>query len=264
MKRFEGKVAVVTGGASGIGNAVAKALLREGAKVAILDLDEKATAAAAKSMDAPAGHVLGIITDVGREESVNLSFARIEETFGRLDVVINAAGILSRGSLEETDSALWQRIIDVDLTSVYLTSRAALPAMKRSGGGAIVNIASVAGIRGVVNVAYVAAKGGVVALTMQLGGELAKFNIRVNAVSPGYTVTPLNTDMRSKGLDRYWTGRVPMGRYAQPEEMAAACLFLASSEASYVTGTNLVVDGGMSCVLLPDREPVPAGEGVAT
>lgn len=255
--RLRNKFAAVTGGASGIGFSIAQMLAEAGAHVAVIDVNETALAASAKALGSDKPRILLIKADVTDQKSVSEAFGQIELAFNSLDILVNAAGVLSRGTLEETDQAIWRRVIDVDLTSVYLTSRAALPAMRKAGGGAIVNIASVAGIRGVVNVAYSAAKGGVVTLTKQLGGELAKDNVRVNAISPGYVVTPLNEDMRSKGTDRYWIGRIPMRRYAQPREIANVCLFLASDEASYITGANIVVDGGLSSVLLPDPVPLP-------
>ena len=260
MSRFKDKVAVVTGGASGMGFAIAAMLVQEGARVALVDVAQAAmndSLSKLRELGANADRAIGIVADVTDEQAVARAFGGIEEEFARVDILVNAAGILSRGSLEETDAALWHRVVDVDLTAIYLTARAALPAMRKAGGGAIVNIASVAGLMGVVNVAYVAAKGGVIALTRQLAGELAKDNIRVNAVSPGYVITPMNLDTRSAGVDRYWIGRIPMKRYAQPEEIASVCLFLASNGASYVTGANIVVDGGVSSVLLPD--PVPLG-----
>lgn len=255
MKRFEGKVAAVTGGASGIGLAIVTALVREGARVAILDINAAAVSAQALAVDAQDGHVLGIVNDVASEDSVNAAFASIDQAFGRVDVLVNAAGIITHDRLEELQAITWQRVLNVDLASTYFTTRAALPAMKKAGGGAIVNIASVAAIRGIVDAAYCAAKGGLLALTTQLSGELAKFNIRVNTVSPGFAVTAMNTDSRAQGNDRFWIGRIPLRRYAQPEEIAAACLFLASPDASYITGANLVVDGGLTSTILPDQTP---------
>jgi NAD(P)-dependent dehydrogenase (short-subunit alcohol dehydrogenase family) len=142
-------------------------------------------------------------------------------------------------------------VLQVDLTAIYYLTLAALPYLRRRGG-AVVNIASVAGSRGAVNVAYVAAKGGLVALTRQLANELAGDGIRVNSVSPGFTATRLNEDLRGSGAEARWASRIPLGRYASPHEIAAACAFLASDEASYITGTDLIVDGGLSAVLRPD------------
>lgn len=255
MKRFADKVAVVTGGASGMGLAVAEGLLAEGARVTLVDQN----AAALRDVLAKLGtdRARGAVADVTSEQQIGEAINGVEAAHGRLDIVCNAAGIVGRGTVEETDAALWNRIVGIDLASIHLTVRAAIPAMKRTGSGSIVNIASVAGLRGTasVNVAYAAAKGGVIALTQQLAADLAPYRIRVNAVSPGFVTTPMNQDMRSAGLDRLWVGRIPLRRYARPEELANVILFLASEQASYVTGTNLVADGGLSSVLAPD--PVP-------
>ncbi|MBW3096220.1 SDR family NAD(P)-dependent oxidoreductase [Pseudohoeflea coraliihabitans] len=262
MKRFDGQVAVITGGASGIGLAIAEALATEGASVALLDVNAASIADALATLSLPEGRARGYTVDVTREEEVADAFARIDAEFGRLDVLVSAAGIIGRGSLEETESSQWKRVLDVDLSGIYMASRAALPALKRAGG-AIVNIASIAGIRAVspqVNVAYAAAKGGVISLTEQMAAELAAHGIRVNAVSPGFVETPMSSEQRSIGAHHGWTRRIPLRRYAQPSEIAEVCLFLASSQASYVTGTNLVVDGGLTVVLTSDTIPAPAGD----
>lgn len=261
MNRFDGQVAVVTGGASGIGLAVAEALAREGAKIALLDLNSASIADALGTLALPVERIRGFTADVTREDEVVRAFGAVDTAFGRLDVLVNAAGIVARGTLEETDTAQWARVLGVDLTGIYLTSRAALPVLKRKQGGAIVNIASIAGIRATprqVNVAYAAAKGGVISLTMQMAADLAEYGIRVNAVSPGFVATPLNREQRSAGAERLWAGRIPLRRYAQPPEIAEACLFLASSQASYVTGANLVIDGGLTIALQPDAVPAAA------
>lgn len=255
MSRFSNKVVAITGGASGIGFAIAERLADEGASVVLIDLKEDAVNAAVRSLNRNSKEPMGTVADVTDESALRLCFATVERQFGGLHVLINSAGVISRSSVEETSKEQWQHILNVDLSAIFLSTKAALPLMRKTGGS-VVNIASVAGLLAVANVAYVAAKGGVIALTKQLASELAMQGIRVNAISPGYVTTPLNQDVRSKGGDRYWVGRIPMRRYAQPKEIAAACAFLASDDASYVTGANLVVDGGLSSVLLPD--PVPA------
>ncbi len=253
--RFADKVAVVTGGASGMGLAVVEGLLAEGARVTLIDQNADALRAALAALGTD--NARAIVADVTSEQQIGDAMNGVEAAHGRLDILCNAAGIVGRGSVEETDAARWNRIVGVDLTSIHLTVRAALPAMKRTGSGSIVNIASVAGLRGTgsVNVAYAAAKGGVIALTQQLAADLAPHRIRVNAVSPGFVTTPMNQDMRSAGLDRLWVGRIPLRRYARPDELASVILFLASEQASYVTGANLVADGGLTAVVGPD--PVP-------
>lgn len=256
MIRFEGKVALVTGGVSGIGFETVVRLVVEGAAVALVDFDEASAMRAAAELVGRGGRVKAYAADVTDEAAVRGAYTAVAAEFGRLDVVINCAGIAARGTLEQTKFEEWRRVLDVDLTSIYLSARAAVPHFRRSGGGAMVNIASIAGMVGVVNVAYVAAKGGVIALTRQLANELAADNIRVNAVSPGFVVTALNKELRAQGAEKRWASRIPLGRYAEPREIAAACAFLASEDASYMTGENLVIDGGLSAVLRPD--PVPA------
>lgn len=253
--RFSGKAVAIAGGASGIGLAVASRFADEGARIALLDIDQSAIDKAIDSLRAGSGDAIGIATDVTDEQAVSGAFGQMRDKFGRLDVLINSAGIISRHPIERTTANEWRRVLDVDLSAIFLATKAAIPYFGNQGG-AVVNIASVAGLVAVVNVAYVAAKGGVIALTKQLASELAKNRIRVNAVSPGYVTTPMNEDVRARKGDRFWIGRIPMRRYARPEEIASVCAFLASEEASYVTGANVVVDGGMSAVLLPDPVPV--------
>lgn len=253
--RFSGRAIVVSGGASGIGLAVASRFADEGGRIALLDIDQSAIDRAVSSLRARSSDAMGIATDVTDERALSDAFRQVQDKFSRLDVLVNSAGIICRHPIDRTTADDWHRVLDVDLSAIFLTTKAAIPHFGRDGG-AVVNIASVAGLVAVVNVAYVAAKGGVIALTRQLASELAKDRIRVNAVSPGYVTTPMNEDVRARKGDRFWIGRIPMRRYARPEEIASVCAFLASDEASYVTGANVVVDGGMSAVLLPD--PVPA------
>ena len=256
MTRFNGKVAIVTGGASGIGLATAERLASEGAAIAIVDRDLAAANVAAERIRGRGGRGTAFAADVTNRGQLVSVFAAVGKTLGRVDVLVNSAGVIARGNLEETSIEEWRRVLEIDLSSMFYSASAALPLLRAAGGGSIVNIASVAGLRGAVNVAYVAAKGGVISLTRQLADELAKDHIRVNSVSPGFTSTPLNQELRDAGAERYWADRIPLGRYGAPEEIAAACAFLASDDASYVTGFDLVVDGGLSAVLRPG--PIPA------
>ena len=255
MTRFKGKVAIVTGGASGIGLATAERLASEGAAIAIVDCDFPATDAAAEKIRESGGRATGFAADVTNHDQLESVFVAASKMFGRVDVVVNSAGVIARGNLEETSIEEWRRVLEIDLSSMFYSATVAVPLLRAAGGGSIVNIASVAGLRAAVNVAYVAAKGGVISLTRQLANELAKNNIRVNSVSPGFTSTPLNQTLRDAGAERYWADRIPLGRYGAPEEIAAACAFLASDDASYVTGFDLVVDGGLSAVLRPGSVP---------
>lgn len=249
MKRFDGKVAVVTGGASGIGLATASRLASEGAALALVDRDGGAVRRAAQDLQRSGSRVLALEADVSNARALAAVFGDAAGELGRLDVVINSAGIIARGNLSETSEDEWRRVLEVDLHSMFYSARAAVPLLRAAGGGAIVNVASVAGSRGSVNVAYAAAKGGVISLTRQLAGELAGDRIRVNSVSPGFTFTGLNRELRGSSAEDRWARRIPLARYADAREIAAACAFLASNDASYVTGTDLVVDGGLSAVV---------------
>lgn len=254
MNRFRNTVVAVTGGASGIGFSIAQRFNQEGARVALIDLNETTVKDAVKALGGLANETTSVVADVTRDAELRNAFEKIQADLGGLNVLVNCAGILFRKPIDQTTTEDWQRVIDIDLSAIFLATKAALPFLRKAGGS-VVNIASVAGLLAVVNVAYVAAKGGVIALTKQLASELAKDNIRVNAISPGYVTTPLNQDVRARGGEKYWIGRIPMRRYAMPEEIASVCAFLASEDASYVTGANIVVDGGISSVLLPDSIP---------
>lgn len=251
--RFKSSVALVTGGASGIGLATAKALAVEGAAIAVVDLDARLGRAAVASLRELGIQAELFTTDVADPAAVDAAVTAAAGHFGRLDVLINSAGIVGRGGFEQTGVEEWRKIIEIDLSSVFYTTRAVLPVFKQVGSGSIVNIASVAAHRGGgVNVAYSAAKGGLLALTRQLADDLAPYRVRVNSVSPGFTATPANAELRQQGAVARWQGRIPWGRYGEPGEVAAACLFLASADADYITGTDLIVDGGMSAVIRPE------------
>ncbi|HEV7371704.1 glucose 1-dehydrogenase [Arenibaculum sp.] len=239
--RFEHRVAVVTGGAGGIGRVIAERLAAEGAATVVADLDGKAAADRAARIG---GRVLGLQVDVTDAASVETMMSAVD-ALGVPDILVNAAGIARDVPFLETDPALARRMLDVNLMGTFLCGQAAARRMAAAGGGCIVNIASVSGQRGNAGrAAYGASKGAVIVLTRVMALELAPHGIRVNAVAPGPVETPMVAAMHTTGSRERWLEEIPMRRYASAEEIAGPVLFLASTEASYVTGHVLNVDGG--------------------
>jgi len=243
-RRFAGRTAVVTGAASGIGAATARALAREGAHVVVLDVDAAGGAAVAGEAG---GTFLAV--DVADETAYAQALGATARARGRVDVLVSNAFAAVPGRLESLALAEWQRTLDVTLTAVFTGLRAAVPLMRAQGGGAVVHVASVSGLAGDRGLAaYNAAKAGVVNFTRAAALELAGAGIRVNAVCPGLIDTPsLRRALdRVPGAEGPARAAVPLGRLGRAEEVAAAICFLASDDASYVTGTTLVVDGGLT------------------
>ena len=243
--RLDGKVAIVTGGASGIGKATVERFVSEGARVLVADLDGHGAAAVASELgDVAASTQL----DVTNYAAVEAMVAQAVDTFGGLDIIFNNAGISSVGRVDELDIDAWQRVIDVDLTAVFYGCKAAVPALRERGGGAIVNTASISGLFGDWGIpAYNAAKGGVMNLTRAMAADHARDNIRVNAVCPGGVETAMTDALvQSRRAQVHYERLVPQARMGRPEEIAAAVAFLASDDASYVNGHGLVVDGGVT------------------
>jgi NAD(P)-dependent dehydrogenase (short-subunit alcohol dehydrogenase family) len=249
--RLEGKAAIVTGGAVGIGRATCALFAAEGGAVGVLDLDGAGARACAEEIQAGGGRALGIEADVTRLDDALAAVARVEEEFGGLDVLVNNAGVIGSGTVETTDEAEWHRVVSVNLTGVFLVSKAAIPAMRRRGAGSIVNVSSAAGLAAWYDqAAYDATKGAVVNLTRSMALDFAGDRIRVNCLVPAHVITPMSENFIRAGGEEgaYRRERVletiPLGRFSQPEEIAAGALFLASDEASYTTGSCLVIDGG--------------------
>lgn len=243
--RLADKVAIVTGGASGIGRATVERFVSEGAQVLVADLDgDGAMDVAAALGDA----VASMQVDVTNYAEVEAMVAHAVETFGGLDIIFNNAGISSMGRVDELDIDAWQRVIDVDLTAVFYGCKAAVPALRERGGGAIVNTASISGLFGDWGIpAYNAAKGGVMNLTRAMAADHARDNIRVNAVCPGGVETAMTDSLvQSRRAQVQYERLVPQARMGRPEEIASAVTFLASDDASYVNGHGLVVDGGVT------------------
>ena len=242
--RLKGKVAIVTGGASGMGRSESTIFAREGAQVVVADLLEKEGEETAKAIG-PAARFMKL--DVTSEPSWQSVIAATEREFGKLDILVNNAGISGTYQPDLTSSEAWDRVMDINAKGVFLGMKHALPALQRAGGGAIVNISSISGFAGQHNVhmAYNASKGAVRIMTKTAAVQWAEHNIRVNSVHPGF-MPPMRTSVGSANPE--WRAKVlravPMKREGRVEEVAHAVLFLASDEASYITGTELVVDGG--------------------
>jgi NAD(P)-dependent dehydrogenase (short-subunit alcohol dehydrogenase family) len=245
--RLAGKVALISGGARGMGAAEAKMFAREGAQVVIADVLADEGRAVEAEIAAKGGKAAFVSLDVTREGEWQAAVALAEQRFGKLNVLVNNAGISIVGRVEDTPLADWQRVMDINATGVFLGTKAAIPAMRRAGGGSIVNISSQLGLVGtdITSPMYPASKGAVRLLTKVTAIQYAKEGIRANSVHPGPIVTPMTEKRRADPeIYKLMLSRIPLGRYGEAEEVAYAVLYLASDESSFVTGSELVIDGG--------------------
>lgn len=249
--RLAGRAALITGAAGGIGRESALLFAAEGARVACVDLDGDRVEAVAEEVRASGGEAIGVAADVSAAADAESMVAAAEKAFGGLHVLFNNAGIMHAddGDAEATEEDVWDLTMQVNLKGVWLGCRAGLPALRRSGGGSIINTASFVALLGSATpqVAYTASKGGVLALTRELAVIHAREDIRINALCPG----PLRTELLMKVLDtdekkQRRLAHVPMGRFGEAAEIARAALWLASDESSFTTGTEFVVDGGIT------------------
>lgn len=244
MTAVSPKVALVTGAARGIGLAVARRFLADGFRVALLDIEGELLAKSVAALANPDA-TLALICDVSDANAVACAFAEIERRFGRLDVLVNNAGVAVFSPLMETSDADWSRVLAVNLTGPFLCTKAAVPLMRRHGGGAIVNITSISGLRAsTLRSAYGSSKAGLAHLTKQLAVELAELGIRVNGVAPGPVDTAMAKAVHSAEIRADYHDAIPLNRYGLEEELAEAVFFLCSDRASYITGQILAVDGG--------------------
>lgn len=245
---FKGKVALVTGGSFGIGRATAIAFARAGAQVVIADIESNRDTL--RAIKQAGGDSLFMQCDVSKPDQVQSMIKEIIKKFGRLDFAFNNAGIEGdNGPLQECALENWDRVLNVNLKSIFLCMKAQIPLMRSQGSGVIINCASVAGMMGFINLpAYVASKHGVIGLTRAAALENAKQGIRINAICPGVIKTPM-VDRVTKGdpaVEASYTAMEPVGRMGQPEEIAAAVLWLCSPESGFVTGAAIPIDGGMT------------------
>ena len=252
MFNLKDRVVVVTGSSSGLGRQMAKGFAGQGATLVLLARRKERLEELAKELEANGTNVLTIQCDVTNTKQVNEAAALAEKTFGKVDVLVNCAGSAKNaGVLNMTDEE-WDFTMDVDLKSVFLVTRAFANIMKKHNYGRIINIASMYGLVGntaMDTVAYHSSKGGVVNFTRAVAAELAKYNITCNAICPGYFATELTIDtLKTDAFTAYMKATVPLGRYGNEGELKAGAIFLASDEASYVTGVILPIDGGYTCI----------------
>lgn len=252
---FEGKVAVVTGGGAGIGRGVAEAFAESGASVAVLDINLAAAQQTAAGIEASGGKARAVQVDVGEERSVAEAFQGVASNFKSVDVLVNVAGIEIYKDFLEISEADWDRQLAVNLKSVYLCCRQALPHMISAGGGSVVNTASVQALATTGRISpYAAAKAGILGMTRDLARDFGRYNIRVNSICPGCIATPMMDRTVATLADREaflakLSQFIPLQRLGTPRDVAQVVLFLASSLAAYVTGTTVIVDGGLMAKL---------------
>ena len=246
--RLKDKVALITGGASGIGRATAELFAQEGARVAVADYSKEGGQDTVKAIQEAGGDAMFTPVDVSDSAQVTHMVDAVLQAYGRIDILFNGAGILYYGTVLDTDEQAWNRVLSINLTGTYLCCRAVLPHMIRQGGGSIINVASTVGAHDACAnaVAYVTSKGGVTLFTKAIAIDHAKQGVRVNALVPGATDTPMIRNAIAPEALEALAASHPIGRLGRPEELAKAVLFLASDDASFVTGTAMYVDGGQT------------------
>ncbi|NJN67494.1 MAG: 3-oxoacyl-ACP reductase FabG [Chloroflexaceae bacterium] len=247
--RLKDKVAIVTGGGQGIGEATAKLFAREGAKVVVADMNEETAGKVAGEIQSSGGEALAVKVNVADAASVDAMVKATTDWAGRIDVLVSNAGITADTVLHKMSEEQWDRVINVNLKGVWLCGKAVAPVMRNQGSGSIINASSIVGVYGNMGQSnYAATKGGVIAMTKTWAVELASKGVRANAIAPGFTDTPMVAAVKPEVLDKV-RQQTPLGRLATPDDIAYAYLFLASDESSFITGQVLEVSGGLMRVI---------------
>ncbi|HEV8641593.1 MAG TPA: SDR family NAD(P)-dependent oxidoreductase [Methylomirabilota bacterium] len=251
MNRLEDRVAFITGGAMGIGRAAALLFASEGARIVVADLDDQAAKETVRLVEAEGGQALAVTGDVAIEGDVRRMIEESARHFDALHVLYHCAGVLWKDrdrSVLETDERWWDRVVAINLKSAFWVTKYGIPCLRRAGGGSVILMGSVSALAGFTRAqdAYTAAKGGLISLTKSLAIQFAKDRIRCNIIHPGIVDTPLQAPYLTEALRREFEAGIPLGRIADPREIAGVALFLASDDASYMTGAELVVDGGFT------------------
>lgn len=243
---IEGKVVVVTGGGQGIGQAIALEFLKKGARVVVSDIDMAGVTDTLEKIKSQGGDCLGLKVDVTSREDVQVMVKQVVERYGTLDILINNAGIAKLGPMEELAEEDWDAVVNVNLRGTFLCSKYAAKVMIPNRRGCIINIASIIGHEPFPNIgAYAPTKAAIIMLTKQCAVEWAKYNVRVNSISPGFILTPIGAAMQDPAIQEARSAIVPMGRLGSVEDIAHCVVMLGSDESGYVTGADLVVDGGL-------------------
>jgi len=253
--RIKDKVFVVTGGASGIGYSICKRIVEDGAIAVLADINRELAESASRTLSPDLTRAVPVVMDVASEDSVKAAVGAVVDRFGRIDVLVNNAGIGRDVPFLETSLELFRRTLDVNLSGAFVCAQVVAKQMVRQKAGRIINIASVSGVRGNKGrAAYGSSKGGVISLTKVMAGELAPYGILVNAIAPGPVETPMVAAAHTEYTRKAWIESLALRRYATPEELAGPVVFLASDDASYITGHTLNVDGGfVGCGFLPEQ-----------
>ncbi|MCG8562894.1 MAG: glucose 1-dehydrogenase [Hyphomicrobiales bacterium] len=251
MGRLDNKIALVTGAGAGLGRAIAALFVREGAHVFVADIDGDEASETAAALAGEGGGATALQADVTVQDDVDRALAAIDTAFGRLDVLVNNAGVTRRGDFRHLSDEEWHAVMDVNVTAVVRCSRDALPLLRKAGSASIVNLSSIMERRHIRQLSpYSTSKAAVAGLSRSMAVEYAAYGVRVNYLCPGYVETAL-TDrvLRNPAIRKALLMQTPMGRFGEPEDIAKAALFLASDDSAYITGSGLTVDGGMSVAL---------------